>query len=52
MQLKIVSQLVAVEPNGQIVVTVPDGANVLFQTVERYNGTNVEIITVTEETDE
>lgn len=47
-QVKVRSTLVAVEPNGEIVVDIPgdDPQLLIMQQVDRFNGSQVEVLTV------
>lgn len=47
MQIKIQSQIVRVGPNESVEVEIPDGSELLFQTVDRINQASVEVLTVT-----
>lgn len=50
MQVRVESKLVPLDPSFQTVVEIPDaedgGQGIMFQTVERFNNRQVEIITV------
>lgn len=46
MFIRIDSQLVPLTAGNAVEVEVPDGAELLFQTVDRYNQGGVEVITV------
>lgn len=50
------SQLLRLDPNFQEELVIPDvgveGESVLFQTVERFNNRNVEVLTVVEVSDD
>lgn len=56
MQVRVESKLVPLDPSFQTVVEIPDaedgGQGIMFQTVERFNNRQVEIITVSAVYDE